>query len=112
MKLFDIVGDAEALLALEPEELAGVLLEYLNQQTERERDNLNRYNYSLAHTVAEYPAEHREGLSRARMEAWVWVEREGLIVPKPGASDWSVLSRRAQRLKTRLDVQGYRHANL
>lgn len=112
MKLFDVVSDAEALLALEPEEFAGVLLEYLNALPERERENLNRYNYSLSHTVQEYPQQHQDALGRALMEAWVWLEREGLIVPKPGSADWSVLSRRAQRLKTRVDVLGYRHANL
>src|SRR5688500_11665786 len=112
MKLFDLLPDGDALLALEPEELAGVLLEYLNALPGSERDSLNRHNYSLPHTVREYPESLREAISRALMEAWVWLEREGLIVPKPGSSDWSVLSRRAARLHTRTDVASYRHANL
>lgn len=112
LKLFDLVPDAEALLALEPEEFAGILLEYLNRLPPHEQNNLNRYNYSLSHSVQEYPPRHREAMGRAMMEAWVWLEREGLIVPKPGSDGWSVLSRRAQRLGTRADVQVYRHANL
>ena len=112
MKIHDLVPDADALLALEPEEFAGVLLEFLNKLPERERENLNRYNYSLSHVVEGYPPQRREAVARALMEAWVWLEREGLIVPKPGSDGWSVLSRRAQGLKTRVDVQAYRHANL
>jgi uncharacterized protein (TIGR02391 family) len=112
MKLHDLVPDADAILALEPEELAGVLLEWLNRLSERDRENLHRGNYSLPHVVEEYPPPKREPLLRALMEAWVWLEREGLIVPKPGSSDWFVLSRRAQKLQTRADVRAFRHANL
>jgi hypothetical protein len=103
MKLYDLVPDAEALLALEPEEFAGILLEYLNALPPPERENLNRGGYGHSHYVQEYPPPKQDALRRAMMEAWVWLEREGLIVPKPGSDGWSVLSRRAQRLRTRLD---------
>ena len=37
------------------------------------------------------------------MEAWVWLERERLLVPKPGAQgEWVVISRR---------VNSYEHAS-
>ena len=46
------------------------------------------------------------------MEAWVWLEREGLLVPKPGSQgEWVVISRRGRQLRTRDQVHSYRRAN-
>lgn len=113
MSIHSLVPDATALLSLEPEELAGVLLEYLNSLPVPEQRNLNRYNFGLDHTVQDYPADKRNDLRQALMEAWVWLEREGLLVPKPGhQGEWVVISRRGRQLRTRNDVRAYRHANL
>ena len=47
------------------------------------------------------------------MEAWVWLEREGLIAPKPGQQgDWVFITRRGQSLKNAADLQAYQKANL
>lgn len=54
--IFDILPNPEALLALEPEELAGVVLEYLNSVDEKTSSDLNRHNFSLPHIVQDYPA--------------------------------------------------------
>ena len=40
-----MVPDLEALLSLEPEELAGVVLQYFNSIPETDRGQLNRYNF-------------------------------------------------------------------
>jgi len=97
--LYSMVPDPEALLALEPEELAGVLLEYLNSLSDGERGQLNRYNFSLAHTFEGYPHTYYERLSRAFMEAWVWAEREGFIAPRPGEQgDWVFITWRGRRI--------------
>lgn len=111
--IYSIIPDPEALLALQPEELAGVVLEYLNALSERERGQLNRYNFSLPHTVRDYPRQYQERISQALMEAWVWLEREGLIAPKPGSQgEWVFITRRGRRLKKATDLQAYRRANL
>ena len=110
MKLHDLVPDTDTLLALEPEELAGVLLELLNHVDPTR--GLNRYNESLSHNVKEYPPEQREAISGALMEAWAWLEREGFIVQKPASQDWLMLSRRARRLRNRAGLDAYRKANL
>lgn len=113
MSIHSLVPDAAALLALEPEELAGVLMEYLNSLPPSEQRSLNRYNFGLGHTVREYPPDRQEELSQALMEAWVWLEREGLLVPKPGSQgEWVVISRRGRQLRTRDQIRTYRHANL
>ena len=113
MSIHSLVPDAKALLELEPEELAGVLMEHLNSLSTSEQRNLNRYNFSLNHTVQAYPQDQQEELSQALMEAWVWLEREGLLVPKPGSQgEWVIISRRGRQLRTRDQVYHYRQANL
>lgn len=112
MSIHSLVPDAEALLELEPEELAGVLMEYLNSLPIYEQGSLSRFNFSTPHTVREYPKEHQDALRQALMEAWVWLEREGLLVPQPGQKrDWVFISRRGRQLRTRDQVHSYRRAN-
>jgi uncharacterized protein (TIGR02391 family) len=113
VKIFDIIPGHEALLSLEPEELAGVVLEYLNTLDEQTSGDLNRYNFSVGHTVVDYPAEYREAISKALMEAWMWLEREGLIAPRPGTDgDWIFITRRGRQIMNRSDLESYRHSNL
>ena len=112
MSIHALVPDAEALLELEPEELAGVVMEHLNSLPASEQGQLNRYNFTLDHTVREYPQDQWAELRQALMEAWVWLEREGLLVPKPGSDGgWVVISRRGRQLRTRDQVDSYRRAN-
>jgi len=55
MTMHSLIPDPDVLLALEPEELAGVVLEYLNSLDPRSSGQLNRYNFSLSHTVEGHP---------------------------------------------------------
>jgi|SRR5262245_15932782 len=82
-----MIPDREELLALEPEEVAGVILEYLNSLTPDDRGQFNRHNISLPHTYQQYPRDSQKTIGRALMEAWVWLEREGLIGPDPDQGD-------------------------
>ena len=111
--LSSLVPDADDLLKLDPEELAGVLLVHLNQQ-----DAINRHNFfnSLRHTPPLVKPEYGEKQSeiiRALMEAWAWLEKEGFLVNDPTATgDLFFLSRRARRLTTREEFDAYRKASL
>ncbi len=112
MAIWDLIPDPDALLALEPEELAGVVLQHLASQGPRASD-LNRYNFGLEHTVKGYPREKQDAASRALMEAWVWLEREGLLAPRPGDSgDWVFITRRGERVATPEKLKAYGQANL
>jgi uncharacterized protein (TIGR02391 family) len=112
--LNSVLPDADALLALEPEELAGYVLEYLNSlPTEEQKSVINRYSFSLPHTVSHYPPNLQQRVSEALMEAWAWLEREGLIVHRPGHQfEWQMTSRRGKTLKRHSDVEAFRKANL
>ena len=113
VKIFDIIPDHEALLTLEPEELAGVVLEYLNSVDEKTSGDLNRHNFNLSHTSQDYPAEYRDAISKALMEAWMWLEREGLIAPRPGTDgNWVFITRRGHQISNRSNFESYRHSNI
>jgi uncharacterized protein (TIGR02391 family) len=114
--LHEILPDAELLLSLEPEELAGVVLEYLNSLGSGDRGQLNRHNFSLPHTVQGYPPPLQDRIRRALMEAWSWLEREGMIAADPVSGglgpDWVFVTRRGQQMRTAANLAAYRHAGL
>jgi uncharacterized protein (TIGR02391 family) len=110
-RIFDISPDVDLLLSLEPEELAGVVLEYLNGLPPDDRGQLNSYNFGLPHTVEGYPPQRQKEISRALMEAWAWLEREGMIAPEPGShGDWVFITRRGRQMKSAADLKAYQRA--
>ena len=113
VSIYSLVPSAQDMLELQPEELAGVLMTHLNSLPPSDQQQLNRYNFSIdTHTIEEYPSDQWDELKHALTEAWVWLEREGLLVPKPGTQgEWVVISRRGQKLRTRDQVDSYRRAN-
>ena len=114
ISIFSLIPDPEALLALEPEELAGYAMEHLNSiDDEKKLTDLSRYSFSMVDTVKEYPREYYNDLRSALMEAWVWLEREGLIAQIPGREEGHVfITRRGKTMKGHGDVEAYRKANL
>jgi uncharacterized protein (TIGR02391 family) len=108
----DLLPDPQTLLALEPEELAGFVLEFLNAQTENS-SSLNRYNFAMPSTYDRYVREYRDAVGRALMEAWVWLEREGLLAPRPGTTgDWVFVTRRGKQVGAPSDLTAMRMASL
>src|SRR5437870_3586043 len=96
-----IVPDAEVLISLSPEDVGAVILEHLNSLTRAEREQLNRYNFTLpaAGTFAAYPPAQQPAIARIIMEGWTWLEREGFIAPKPGQQhDWVFVTRLGERM--------------
>ncbi len=98
----------ETVLELEPEELAVPLLHALIQrESQHGVGDLNRRNF--CNQLREQP----EDVLLAIMEAWIWLEQEGLIAPKPLSSgDWVFVTRRGHRLAQSSDLDAYQHAKL
>jgi len=112
IELSDLLPDPSALLQLEPEELAGVVIEYFNHENVN-MSHLNPYNFGLPNIVQGYPREKQNEISNALMEAWMWLEKEVLIARKPGGvGNFYFVTRRGSRLRTRSDLTAYRNANL
>ncbi len=113
VSFFSVIPDAESLLRLEPEELAGALLQYLNSFPEQGKQSLNRYNFFLPELFSEYDSAHLDDVRRALMEAWVWLEREGMIAPKPATQgEFVFITRRGREMTRAADLQHYQRANL
>jgi hypothetical protein len=112
-QLWEVLPDQDLFLALEPEELAGVVLEVLNSFGSAESGKLNRHYFGLSHVVAGYPKEYHERMSKAVMEAWGWLERENLIARKPGdTGEFVFITRRGEQMTSAADLQAYRRAAL
>jgi len=104
--------DPESIISMEPEELGGFLLEFFHSIKEKDRQQrvmgLDWLGGSFP--VDEYPGKYRDAVSLSLMEAWSWLEREGLIAPCPKriAEGSYFITQRGQALKRRADVAEFR----
>ena len=75
---------------------------------------MSRYNFSLAHWIEEYsPGCNDDEIKKVLMEGWVWLEREGLLAPKPGSEEgWFFVTRRGKSFKSHADYTAYRRTDL
>ena len=113
--LHSMVPDANVVVAMDPGELAGVLMEHLQELPANEKWTLNRYNffYEYDRAFAEYPKDVREQVCEAFMEAWAWLESEGLLIAKLDTSGQNFrFSRRAVGMKTRADISRFRFGHI
>ena len=102
-RLRDLVPDFAVLLAMEPEQLAGYLLQDMNSRPGRERMvTVNHWMSDLfAGANPAYPMERQDAVFRALAEAWNWLEVQGLVVwpdQSNGRNGYRVPSRRGERL--------------
>ncbi len=105
----ELLPDGQHILEMMPEELGPFVLEFLNNTA---HNALNRHNFGLQHYVAQYPRQLQDRISRAFIEAWMWLEREGFLAPEPGDDgNWYFVTRRGASLKTHLDVEAVQRAN-
>jgi uncharacterized protein (TIGR02391 family) len=114
-KLSDLIPNYADVLRLEPEQLAGVLLEILLDLDGSDRQFLHRESFfnQFAGTQS-YPNTHGGDVAQATLEAWMWLEREGFLIPRLGNSQygWVDPSRRAKKAANRNGVAAYRKTTL
>jgi uncharacterized protein (TIGR02391 family) len=122
--LSSLVPNAVDLLALEVEELAGVLLTHLNSfegvsgNSVYQHDSISHHNFfnglssNSPYTKPEYGDKQSE-VVQALMEAWAWLQSAGLLVEKASSTPgWFFVSRRAKQITSRDDLEAYRKANV
>jgi uncharacterized protein (TIGR02391 family) len=116
--IHQLIPNPEDLLALEPEEAAAVLLQHLaggsegsSPQNPVKRGNLFTVGMSPANG---YPPPYRDRVSELLMAAWVWLEREGLLLPAPGHQDrdWVFVSQRGRALISKENFDAYRYGSM
>ena len=117
-KLFEMLPEADQLLSLEPEELAGPLLVALDGS-----DYINPFEVISIGPLRreEYPAEHHDEILFALMESWQWLASEGFVAPRPtGLSEGTSIpgatlyfvTKRGKTIETSGDLEVYRKGNL
>lgn len=118
IRFSSLIPKADDLLALEVEELAGVLLAQLNSSLPRSGDSVVQNNLAGLHNfvrnLESYPeyGEQQSAVTQALVEAWNWLQREGFLIQSATQAGWFFLSRRSQSLKSKTDFDEYRKANL
>jgi uncharacterized protein (TIGR02391 family) len=116
----EVIPVAADLLALEVEELAGVLLAYLNtvgspvvqNRLVSQHNFFGQFDDSFAKLPTDYKAQ-QDSVVSALLEAWSWLESEVFLVKdhtQPSAPRFFI-TRRGRRLKTTQDFEAYRKAN-
>jgi uncharacterized protein (TIGR02391 family) len=113
--MIDILGTPDELLALEPEDLAAVLLEIapsISQSAGFAAQDVMARLYPSAPSMPGYPHNSRTAVELAVAEALSWLETSGLIVRNPSQPHgvWFLQTRRASRLRGRADLAAYRVA--
>lgn len=111
--LSEIVADPDDLLALEPEELAGIVLEILHARSSAQRGKVHPYNDGSG-MVGKYERRGDE-CERAVSEAWALLVAYGFLARDPtqmGGAEWYFITRRGQKVQSRTDFSTYRHASI
>lgn len=96
----------EQIASMDPEELGPFILRYLKGDASGlNGGRLNRYNFGNS-----LPGDH---IGEALMEAWMWLEREGFLAPKPGdAGEWRFITRKGQAIEAAEDFAAYNRASM
>ena len=93
--LSSLVPNVADLLALEVEELAGVLLLHLigYEDTAKNQGGINYHNFFAAPPRRDYESQQQE-VNLALMEAMAWLRSAGLLVKKASSmGSWFFVSR-------------------
>lgn len=110
----DVFPPVEAALAMPPEELAVYVLQFLRSARVDNTGMVNRRNFTISSGyIAQYAGPRVDEVAKALTEAWMWLEREGLIAPQPDLDrDWVYVTKRGEAYQTSADVTAYRHQKL
>lgn len=109
--LFELLPDSATVLALEPEELAGVVLEMLNSNGAGTQKKVHPANMTNPDSIGAFDPIVRDAVAFAAAEAWNWLVREGMVAATPGDQfGWHFITRRGAQLRDRKGVENYRKA--
>jgi len=107
--LAELIPDPDAVLAFEPEELAGVALELLSSSGPNEPSRLHPSSFTSSQTIGDYPRNRKDEIEYALVESWQWLVQEGLIAPRAGdTTGWHFITRRGKKIKNREGLSAYR----
>ena len=108
--LLAIFPDMTELLALEPEELAGVLLEIIPGVSQSAGFVLGNFTAPMYPPQGGgYPPGAQDQIVVALAEALSWLVNQGIVIRNPTQpAGWYLLTRRGRALQTRADLEAFR----
>lgn len=107
--------EPETVLQLSPEELAIPLLRCLvHLEESRQDNNLVRENFFSLALHEKFGGDHSVEVAKSITEAWLWLEREIMIAPRPepGAGRIMYVTKRGRSLSEQPDIGTYIKSNL
>jgi uncharacterized protein (TIGR02391 family) len=108
-----IVPDVDAFLALEPEAIAGVMLEHLHDRDPSEHQFIHPAAISAVYTFGGYDPRKVEACQKRLVEGWAVLENLGLLVRRPSDGQGAyILSRRGEATKNGADLKHFQDASL
>jgi uncharacterized protein (TIGR02391 family) len=110
--LSEILPPPNELLQLDPEDVAALILIYLNQGNNRQ---ISRHNLLLhSGEVGHYASDRYDEIARAITEAWIVLEKEGLVAPEPNShgNEWSFITKRGQTVQNVTDFRVFKLGTL
>lgn len=113
--LLSLFPKPEDLLALAPEDLAGVVVELMPPLMQNHLFNPAALSAQLfTVTGASYPQGARRAVNLAIAEALSWLLTQGILIvdPEQPSGQFYVLSRRAVTLRARTDVEAFRKGRI
>ncbi|MBR1154516.1 TIGR02391 family protein [Bradyrhizobium sp. JYMT SZCCT0428] len=113
MRSLPEVVPVEHLLLMEVEELAGLVL--MAAKVDGNQLHQSNFTNTLFHANQGGHKYHgrNDEVEVAIAEAWNWLEVQGLLIPAPGtngANGWKILSRRAKKIQSAVDVTQFAKA--
>lgn len=113
MSLEQFFPPLETALQLEPEELAIPLLKCLIKEEKSRAGQLNLHNFAGTGAIDAYAGDKVDEVVRAITEAWIWLEREGMIAPNAKLGiEWKYVTKRGQELAASSDISEYIKSNI
>ncbi len=110
--LLAIFPDMADLLALEPEELAGVLVEIIPGVSQSAGFTLGDLTAPMFPPQGGgYPPGAQDEIAVALTEALSWLVNQGIVIlnpTQPASARWYLLTRRGRALNTRIDLETFR----
>ncbi len=122
--IHQIVPDPQSLLALEVPEAALVLLQHLadancDGSSPRRPVHIGNVFNEAVNPANGYvakdarAAQYKAAITEHLIAAWLWLRREGLLLPAPGNTQgWEYVGQRGHEAVNRETFQRYRHASL
>jgi uncharacterized protein (TIGR02391 family) len=122
--VLELLPDPDILLEMEPQDIAGYILAYFNMPREnpspKQYLSCFRFGNTLFSDARDIPPlyhglqrQQQEAILEALMDAWAWLEREGLLVEKPSNPPVECfVLRRGRGVLNAEDLNTLRHTDL